>query len=240
MAASFARALIRCLPQSWAGFAHLHIKPTVLDGFGVFNGQCFRQLIFIDLFRTCCFHAIIETGTYVGCTTRFMAKNSNVPVYTVESDRKTFYIAKQHLKNYPGVHLTLGDSVEFLKSLPLAPEDRIFFYLDAHWGQHLPLREETDFIFSSYKNFVIMIDDFAVPNDEGYRYDDYGQGAQIGLRDFPYHTDPRVSAYFPSRRASEESGERRGSIILASVSMTPLVDSLDCLRRVTGQASKQG
>jgi hypothetical protein len=129
--------------------------------------------------------------------------------------------------------------VAFLKTLPLPPETRIFFYLDAHWHQHLPLLQETDWIFSKYSNFVIMIDDFAVPTDEGYTYDDYGPGKQIGLRDFPYHADPRVSAYFPSRRASEESGERRGSIILASTSMAPIVDSLNCLTRVSVPSTKQ-
>jgi hypothetical protein len=225
-------ALSRRLPQSWVALAKLHLYPLVLDGFGVFNGQCFRQLIFIDLNRACRFQTIVETGTYVGCTTQFFARNSNVPVHTAESSAREFHIARRHLQRFPSVHLTLGDSVEFLKSLPVPPDTRIFFYLDAHWGEHLPLDRETDFILSKYENFVIMIDDFAVFDDGEYEYDDYGPGKQIGLRDFPYHTDPRVAIYFPNRRASEESGLRRGSIVLASPSMAPIVDSLDCLRRV--------
>jgi hypothetical protein len=223
----------RWLPQSWVGLAKLHIDPLVLDGFGVFNGQCFRQLMFIDLNRACNFEAIVETGTYVGCTTQFLARNSNVPVYTAESSAKEFHIAKRHLRHYPAVHLTHGDSLQFLKSVPLDTETRIFFYLDAHWENNLPLAEETGIILSRFHNFVVMIDDFAVPDDDGYTYDDYGPGKQLGLRDFPYHADPRVNTYFPNRRASEESGARRGSIVLASASMAPIVDCLDCLRRLT-------
>jgi hypothetical protein len=194
--------------------------------------------MFVDLHHACHFQAIVETGTYVGCTTQFIAKNSRVPVYTVESSPEFFHIAKRHLKNHPDVHLTLGDSVEFLQSLPISLETRIFFYLDAHWQQHLPLQEETELIFTKYRDFVIMIDDFAVPFDDGYTYDDYGPGKQLGLRDFPYHTDSRVSAYFPRRRAAEESGERRGSIILASSTLTPVVDAVNSLRKFEASDSE--
>lgn len=216
-------------PQSWVGVAEYHIKPSVLDGFGVLNGQCFRQLIFIDLCRACHFEAIVETGTYVGCTARFFAGNAAVPVHTVESSPRYFQLAKRHLKPFPNVYPVLGGSLEFLRSLAVAPETRVFFYLDAHWRDHLPLAEEVELIISRFPKSVIMIDDFAVPGDEGYTFDDYGPGKQLSLRDFPFHKDPRFSVYFPLRPSSQESGNRRGCVVLASHEMKAAVDSLDCL-----------
>jgi hypothetical protein len=226
------KAIVSCLPKSWRGIAQYYINPLILDGFGVFNGQCFRQLIFMDLNRTCRFEAIVETGTYVGCTTQFLAKNTSVPVHTVESNAKDFQVAKRHLKFYPKVHLVHANSVNFLSSLPLAQDTTTFFYLDAHWEGCLPLAEEVEIVLSRFKHFVIMIDDFAVPGDEGYTYDDYGPGKRLSLRDFPFHKDPRVRAFSPSRPSMQESGARRGCIVLASDTLAPALGSLDCLRHL--------
>jgi hypothetical protein len=221
-------------PQAWVGAIEYHLNPKRLDGFGgAFNGQCFRQLIFWELARSCKFEAIVETGTYVGCTTLFLASNCNLPVYSAEISARWLAIAKRRLTAYSNVKFTKADSVDFLSSLPLSQGTRIFFYLDAHWLNHLPLREEIELIFSKFSKFVVMIDDFRVPGDDGYTYDDYGPGKQLGLRDFPLHTDPRVSAYFPRRPSSEESGRRRGCVILSSASMKAAVDSLECLRPAT-------
>jgi hypothetical protein len=226
------KAIVSWLPKSWRGIAQYYINPLILDGFGVFNGQCFRQLIFMDLNRTCRFEAIVETGTYVGCTTQFLARNTTVPVHTVESNAKDFQVAKRHLKFYPKVHLVRANSVNFLSSLPLAQETTTFFYLDAHWEGCLPLAEEVEIVLSRFKHFVIMIDDFAVPGDDGYTYDDYGPGKRLSLRDFPFHKDPRVRAFSPSRPSIQESGARRGCIVLASHTLAPALDSLDSLRHL--------
>ena len=186
------------LPQSWVGFAEYNLRPAQLDGYGILNGQVFRQVIFIDLLKACKFEAIVETGTFVGCTTHFFAKNTDVPVYTVESNARVFQLARRRLKPFPRVHLTRADSVEFLHTLPLAPRTPTFFYLDAHWEARLPLAEEVEFIASRFPRFVIMIDDFAVPGDAGYGFDDYGPGKQLSLRDFPFHQDSRMCVYFPA------------------------------------------
>jgi hypothetical protein len=105
-----------------------------------------------------------------------------------------------------------------------------FFYLDAHWQEDLPLKQETDVIFSSWRNFVIMIDDFRVPADPGYGYDNYGLGKSLELRDFPFHEDPRVKVYFPAVPSAEESGRKRGCIVLASASAASRFGSISFLR----------
>jgi hypothetical protein len=228
------KAIRSALQRSWVGALEYHLNPKRLDGFGggAFNGQCFRQLIFVDLVRTCQFEAIAETGTFVGGTTLFIAHNCKVPIYSCEINHRSFQIAKRRLKPYPNIHLTNGDSLKFLSTLPVNADSRAFFYLDAHWLTHLPLAEETEIIFNSFKNFVVMIDDFEVPGDSEYIFDDYGPGKKLSLRDFPYQNDPRVKIYFPRRPAREESGLRRGCIVLSSSNMESKTDSLDCLRRV--------
>jgi hypothetical protein len=80
----------------------------------------------------------------------------------------------------------------------------------------------------------IMIDDFRVPNDPGYSYDDYGPGKSLSLRDFPFDSDPQFVPYFPARHSTEESGIRRGCIVLASPDLKDKVDLLVCLRPIGG------
>jgi hypothetical protein len=57
----------------------------------------------------------------------------------------------------------------------------LFFYLDAHGyvSDDLPLAEEIDIVFSRCPSAVVMIDDFEVPSDAGYGYDDYGPGKAL-------------------------------------------------------------
>ena len=121
------------------------------------------------------------------------------------------------------------DARQFLSALPLPHDTRTFFYLDAHWNKDLPLADETEFIIKTYRSFVIMIDDFQVPGDPGYCFDDYGPGKSLSLRDFPFEGDSRITAYFPSRHSSRESGIRRGCIVLFSLDLKSVADSIDSL-----------
>ncbi len=222
------------LPQSFVGRVEFHLEPERLDIWGgPFNGQCFRQLIFIDLVRACRFEAIVETGTFRGSTTLFLSHNSNgAPVYSSEINPRFFQLARRRLRSLTNLHLYNLDSRDFLSALCLPREARTFFYLDAHWRDSLPLADETEFVIRKLDTFAIMIDDFEVPGDSGYEFDDFGLGKRLSLRDFPFHKDKRITAYFPSRPASQESGIRRGCTVLVSPNLKEAVDSLDCLSPV--------
>jgi len=219
------------LPQSFIGAVDYYGHPERWDSWGgPFNGQCFRQMIFIDLVRACKFDAIVETGTYRGSTTLFLALNSGgAPVYTSETNTRVFELARRRLRAIPNVHMYNTDSRQFLSTINLADNGCSFFYLDAHWLEDLPLAEETELIARKSPSFVIMIDDFQVPNDPGYGYDDYGPGKSLSLRDFPFDSDPRFVPYFPARHSTEESGVRRGCIVLVSPDLKDKVDLLGCL-----------
>jgi hypothetical protein len=64
-------------------------------------------------------------------------------------------------------------------------------------------------------NSLVMIDDFRIPDDDAYGYDDYGQGKCISLEYLkPVIDKHQLFAYIPNYPALEESGERRGWVIL--------------------------
>jgi hypothetical protein len=212
------------------GALEYYTRPEQADIWGgAFNGQCFRQLIFIDLLRSCQFEAIVEAGTFRGSTTHFFARCAHVPIYSSEVNPRFWAYASRRLEKCGNVRLFLEDSRQLLRKLPIDKTFRVFFYLDAHWPDDLPLKGETDFIFDSFENCVVMIDDFEVPGDSGYAFDDYGPGRRLSLSSFAFHRDQRISCYFPSRPAEEESGARRGCIVLATTSMTPRIEELDTL-----------
>jgi hypothetical protein len=205
--------------------------PEMLDLWGgPFNGQCFRQLMYLDLALACNFEAIVETGTFRGSTTRFLAHNSDgARVYSCEYDPLNFEFAKWRLRGDKNAFLFKMDSRDFLRDLKISRQARAFFYLDAHWGAELPLREELNLIIHNFENFVIMIDDFEVPNDPGYQFDDYGLGKRLSLRDFPLHQDNGIACYFPARPSYQESGLKRGAIVLASLGLKGRLDVINSL-----------
>ncbi len=92
----------------------------------------------------------------------------------------------------------------------------------------MPLAEETEFIFQNFDNFVIMIDDFQIPGDQGYGFDDWCPG-NVHAKRFSFPSRPRISVYVPNRRSDQESGARRGCVVLVSPGLKAKVDALDSL-----------
>ena len=109
------------------------------------------------------------------------------------------------------------------------------FYLDAHWNADLPLVEEIGIIASNWSEFIAMIDDFQVPHDEGYGYDDYGDHQRFTLNDFG-STFERYALipFFPTAPSDRETGHRRGCVVL--VGRGELSDALGELSVLTRHA----
>jgi len=165
------------------------------------------------------FRAVVETGTHRGITTGFLRRESGLTVHTVEVDRRYFYYATLRLCDDHGIVVRLGDSRRFLRHLAgdrSFPAQNVFFYLDAHWGQDLPLAEEVRLVSGSWDDWVAVIDDFEVPGDPGYGFDDYGPGRRLTLEDRAFDRVPGVEVYWPSLPSSRETGFRRGCVVLAS------------------------
>src|ERR1700704_4704852 len=83
---------------------------------GPFNGQQIRQRLFSELVACVSPTAIVETGTYLGTTTAFMA-DAGLPVFTIEADRRKYGFARARLWRRHNVKLCWGDSRVILRTL---------------------------------------------------------------------------------------------------------------------------
>lgn len=193
-------------------------NPQERIGFGgPMNGQRIRQQIFRHLDREAIFDAFVETGAYMGTTTEMLARYGR-PVFACELNWNYYRFALSRLSLCKNVVLAPMDSRSFLRKFT-ANYDRVykhpFFYLDAHWHDDLPLADEIEIICSSFKEFVIMVDDFRVPTSD-YGYDRYSEENTL---EFSYlerkvKNLDRYAVCFPSWDSETETGFRRGTLVM--------------------------
>lgn len=229
--------------KRWFGMAHgaydLVRHPSYREPWGgPFNNQLARQALFQTIRAATKPWAIIETGAYRGSTTEFFA-GAGVPVFSVEADVHAFGFVCARLWRRRKVTLLLDDSRVMLRSLiggPLwSPQGGAhpFFYLDAHWENDLPLAEEIEIVFSRCPDAVVMIDDYEVPDDNGYTFDDYGPGKKLNA-DYilPAVEKHGLAVFYPSTPSRYESGGRRGCVVLVKADVLgPKMAELPLLRR---------
>ena len=185
---------------------------------GAFNGQAERCATVLEILDRLRPTAIIETGTYRGTTTEFLARHFTGPIHSCEIDRRCFLGSRRKLARFPQIELALSDSRPFLRYVlarrrPAAP---LLVYLDAHWWDDLPLREEIEIILGSGHEAAIMIDDFEVPDDPGYTFDDFGPGKRFSLALLDFLADHPEPLFYPSARAEAETGSKRGAVVLST------------------------
>jgi hypothetical protein len=206
-----------------------------------FNGQKNRVRVFHAINEQVHFQNYVETGTYLGMTTDFLARTArkrHACVYSCELDPRFFAIARRTVGALENVHLHHGNSVTFLRSLlPQLSAALNFVYLDAHDCEHLPLRAELG-ILKGCRNTVVMIDDFKVPFDERFGWDKYDNEREICLQ----HIEGVVDAndvYMPSYPATHEAATYRGEmsprgycVIAMSKDLRKILDGVSLLRRL--------
>ena len=182
------------------------------------HAQPNRRAVVAHLFANMGLKQAVETGTYLGRTTNYLARTFQVPVYSSELVPRYHHAARRLLREVPAVHLHLKDSRAFLRELAGRADITAlptFFYLDAHWYQDLPLADEIDIIAGAWRDYAILVDDFKVPGDDGYAYDDYGPGKCLDM-DYlkPVLARNQLRAFFPATRSKDESGGRPGYVVV--------------------------
>lgn len=216
------------LPDQIAGRLDLAAPLYRRDWHGPMNGQLHRQELVRNIAAESDFGVVIETGTYRADTTAFLAETFGCPVWTVEANRRFFTYARRRLRRLRKVvTVEYGDSRECLRSLSERMTGvRVFAYLDAHWHESLPLREELEIIARAWPHAVIMIDDFQVPDDAGYGYDDYGPGATLS-RDYLLGCGLEGwQLSYPTVPSQIETGGQRGCCVLSSPGMNLALSTL--------------
>jgi predicted O-methyltransferase YrrM len=179
-------------------------------GLGPMNGQPSRQEATRKLMASVRPPVIVETGTYRGVTTAFLA-GFGVPVHTIEINARLHAYSRMRLRRCPNVTVHLGDSVNVLRTLE--PQPGAFFYLDAHWNSEGPLVDELTEIFNRWPKSVVMIDDFHVPGDS-YSWMDSGPGKELVSEILGVYE--RLPRWYPAKRAYQEAGCNTGWTIVAS------------------------
>jgi hypothetical protein len=198
------------------------------------NSQSARCALAKQIIKDCEIARIVETGTFFGTTTEFFA-TFGLPVVTVELNPAHAAQSRERLKALKNVRLLEMDSISALRELLHDRSDRsvpTLFYLDAHWEKHLPLRDEAELAVSNFPKAVLLIDDFKVPGDPGYSFDDYGPGKRLDLDYLRASNLPKLTVYFPSTPSHREDGARRGCVVAtADPEIAAILDRIALLRR---------
>jgi glycosyltransferase involved in cell wall biosynthesis len=199
---------------------------------GPFNGQTGRIAIVDELLAVLKPRAVIETGTYRGISTLWFARNFDGPVWSCETEELYLIQARHRLRDCSNVYLEHADSRHFLKRLipKFDSNAPLLFYLDAHWELNLPLREELQIIFATHSKAVAIVDDFRIPDDSGYGWDNYGPGIRVDAGQLFGAIPDGSSIYFPRLSSADESGARRGCCVIAFRS-SEAVNACRLLRR---------
>jgi len=121
----------------------------------------------------------IETGTNVGSSLHYIAKNfPQMACYSCEPDLEAFRFARDKTQSFANVQVYHEPSPEFLFSLTDRnaglSQRASLFWLDSHgYGFRWPLKEEVSFITRTFPRACVFIDDFKVPGQPQFSFDEY-------------------------------------------------------------------
>lgn len=195
------------------------------------NGQKYRKKIIDNILTNIEFDIVIETGTEYGFTTKFFS-NYSKKIVSIEKSKTNFLLAKRNLQNEENIQLILNDSKNIGKILEdekisISKDNSIFFYLDAHSDDDYPLLDEIKYIFEKYQNYIILIDDFQVPNDENYGYDSF-KGKKLNIEFIKKLFSGDEYIFFPKISGKKETGRIRGySIITKNSDYAQILKSIN-------------
>jgi len=140
-----------------------------------FNGDSFVCKEFLKIKERLGITVAVETGSCMYSTTEWFGKNFD-RVHTAEINADYAIHGQHKIADMSNVHPEIKDSVVFLKDLMnrLSKQDRVLYFLDAHWGHHCPLIEEISVLLSSPTDLppVIIIHDWYT-GDERLGWDEY-------------------------------------------------------------------
>jgi hypothetical protein len=181
--------------------------------FGVLNGDTNRVRIVEAIAKQTSCRVAIETGTFLGETTRHLA-NCFERVITIEKHSGFANIAKLRLENHSNIEMLIGDSaVQLSDALTSISSKAFFVYLDAHWGSELPLGRELKAL-EGKTDYVCMIDDFAIEGTD-YGFEEYN-GIRIDTK-LVHQFAPWLQYVFVPDYPPELSGpQHRGYCVFAA------------------------
>ena len=184
-----------------------------------FNGQPHREQLMHALSKFT--DRFIETGMHKAKTTLWACSRFEI-IITCETNPKLY---AEHWAEVVGAGGTplLMDSRDMLRGIcgtgVSIHDDEDLVYLDAHGDGNLPLLEELEILLQkdpAERRICIVIDDFRVEGDPGYRYDTYNGNALC--LDYIAPTlakaDRKVHIFWPAVPGEQEQDPRTGCVVL--------------------------
>jgi len=145
-----------------------------------FHGdEIWREMVarLIDFFNPT---SIIETGTFKGHTTSYLANIFEGNVFSCEVVGMYYRESRYCLRNRGNVKIFHGSSSKVLNKL--VAENLLgytpLFFLDAHWYSYWPLCDELA-VIKKLPRAIIMIDDFRVPQRPNFGYESQAKNGII-------------------------------------------------------------
>jgi hypothetical protein len=137
------------------------------DGGGAFGFDIHFALEVDYLINTYNCDAVIETGTNTGDTTEYLSKMyPEKTIVTAEIKKEIFDMAKIRLANTSNIILN-NESSEIILQKYKDTFTLPFYYLDAHWYDYWPLKDE----LNSINRGIVCVSDFTLGlNKDGIFY----------------------------------------------------------------------
>ena len=242
--ASWLRRLPAWLAERVGGWEY-HYGSGWRDDWGArpFNGQEARQRMLVEICQRVQFVAVVETGTYHGATAAYLHRVTGLPLHSFEANPRHYGFARARLRRLTAVCLHRGDSRAGLRRLAsrgALPPGPVLFYLDAHGLDDLPLAAEIEIAFGHWPEAVVMIDDFAVFDDPGYGFDDYGDGRALTSAYLDENDLKLAGVWLPRCDSATETGARRGCVVLVRApELIRQIDAVSALRRWTDAVTRR-
>ncbi|WP_344547243.1 hypothetical protein [Actinomadura fulvescens] len=194
------------------------------DGGGPFGFDVTVALLVDELMNLYDLDAICETGCFLGDTTTYLTRRyPRTPVYTCDVDAEHAAVTTHRVAEHWNATVMHGPSPDLVGKV-LAEFTRPLFFLDAHWAESWPLREELELILDG--TAVALIHDFDIGHPR-FSYDSYG-GVDCGPDLLAALPTPPEHYFTPDPNARHalpclQTGRRAGLGIVASgLDTTPL------------------
>lgn len=131
--------------------------------------------------------SVVETGTFRGDTTMYLAALYTKAIYTCEVVGMYYRGSKQRLAKHSHVVPLHGSSQKLLGDLIHGEKlgGTPFFFLDAHWYGYWPLKDEMELV-RTLPRAIIMVDDFKVPGRPYFGYDVQEKNGVVTEADINY------------------------------------------------------
>ena len=224
-----AKAANAVLPRGLSNALTPHIRiDSYLDLWVVrpMNGQRTRLRTSFLLSQLVKPSIAIESGSYLGTTTQYLVSLVSEKTYSIEVNAEFAAVAKARLESdiHSGrIEIVDGDSAVEMPRILGGLDSKshtVFAYLDAHWLEHIPLRDEVQALLEWGGDFVAVVDDFYIPSDLGYGYDQY-RNHRVDISHIP--NSDKISVWVPEDDSSTESGAHRGTAYIVSSRFKDLV-----------------